>query len=274
MNNLSLMLDSGAFSAWTKGSSIDLDKYIEFCLKYIQSIDYVVNLDVIPASPGTRATVEELEKSAEKGYANYNKMLKAGIPKDKLIHVFHQGENFKWLIRMVKEIPYIGISPANDRGVKEKMEWLDECMKYACDEQGAAKVKFHGFAVTSVDLMIRYPWYSVDSTSWVITGRFGAVFVPPYDLKLGKFVYDRTPHKVVMSNKSPKVTEDFQHYATTPLAVRKYIDKYLTLKKFTVEELGDNYKKRDELNLIYFLDFEKNYVPKPFKPVPSVRRLF
>lgn len=160
------MLDSGAFSAWTKKINIDLDEYIDFCLQHLDYIDYVINLDVIPGEFGQKALpVEEIERSASEGWANYEYMTKQGIPKEKLIHIFHQGEDFKWLEKIVDAMPYIGLSPANDRSTSEKMQWLDDCMKYVCDDKGYPKVKWHGFAVTSLRLMFRYPWYSVDSVA-------------------------------------------------------------------------------------------------------------
>lgn len=36
--------------------------------------------------------------------------------------------------------------------------------------------KFHGFGLTIKDLLYRYPFYSVDSTSWIATIRFGMTF--------------------------------------------------------------------------------------------------
>ena len=176
---ISLIMDSGAFSAWTKKIIIDLDEYIKFSLENIEYIDYVVNLDVIPGHPGHKNITEQMkEESAAKGYDNYYYMLKKGIPKEKLIHVFHMGENLKWLKQMVDEIPYIGLSPANDRRTPEKIKWLDSCMPICCDEKGMPKVKFHGFAVTALPIMLRYPWYSVDSTTWVIHGRNGSIIMP------------------------------------------------------------------------------------------------
>ena len=71
-----IMIDSGAFSVWNKGTTIDLDDYIIYCLKYINSINYVVNLDVIPGKPGQRPSKEEVERSAVIGYGNYHKMIR------------------------------------------------------------------------------------------------------------------------------------------------------------------------------------------------------
>jgi len=166
-----IIVDSGAYSVWNKGQRIVIDKYITFCLKYMSGIDYVVNLDVIPGKPGKKPSKAE-------GYNNYHYMLKKGIPKEQLIHVFHQGENFKWLEKMVREMEYIGLSPANDRSTKEKMEWLRQCMPYVCDSDGYPLIKFHGFGVTAPPVIRAIPFYSVDSRTWGCQASFRDIDVP------------------------------------------------------------------------------------------------
>lgn len=220
-----LMMDSGAFSAWSKGAEINLDAYIEYCLKYIDAITFVVNLDVIPARPGQKKIPqEEIERSAQQGWKNAQKMLRAGIPKEKLIHVFHQNENFHWLERMAREFDYIGLSPANDRTTLEKQTWLDSCMPYVTDSQGFPTVKFHGFAVTALNLMLRFPWFSVDSATWAQQAGRGAVYVP--QKKQGKARYDVLPHLVRMSYNSPfeKTMDHFDNYP--PRIQREFLDYF------------------------------------------------
>ena len=111
-----IIIDSGAFSAWTKGEEVDLDKYISFCKELKESREgreniYIVNLDVIPGSWGKRPTQEQREEAAEQGWKNMEYMFSKGIIP---IHVFHQHEDFKWLDKITNEIEYLGISPAND----------------------------------------------------------------------------------------------------------------------------------------------------------------
>ncbi|MFA7671804.1 MAG: hypothetical protein WCY53_06070, partial [Sphaerochaetaceae bacterium] len=198
-NKVSLFLDSGAFSAWAQGVEVNIDEYIQFCLNHLDLVDVIANLDVIPGRPYQRLTQKDIDDSAAQGWKNYKKMLRAGVPKEKLVHIFHQGEDMKWLRRMVAEIPYIGLSPANDKTTNQKIMWLDSCMEYVTDKKdGMPIVKFHGFAVTSLRLMLRYPWYSVDSTSWVVTGRLGSIYVPRY--RKGEWIYDENSWKISVSS--------------------------------------------------------------------------
>jgi hypothetical protein len=177
----SRMVDSGAFSVWNKGEKVDFDKYVAFCKGHIGYIEHVVNLDVIPGTPGEknlRLMGEEVERSAAEGRHNYDMMVQDGIPKEKIIHVFHQGEDFKWLKSMVGEMDYIGLSPGNDRTREEKISWLIECMKYVTDAEGRPIVKFHGFAVTSLKIVKLFPWASVDSATWGIAAGLGRIMIP------------------------------------------------------------------------------------------------
>ena len=305
MGEIGLLIDSGAFSAWTQGEKeINLDDYIEFCLQNIDIADAVVNLDVIPGHPYQKITPEEYERSAEQGWKNYEKMLAAGIPKEKLIHVFHQGENFKWLQRMVKEIPYIGLSPANDKTPEQKIAWLDQCMEYVTDETGMPLVKFHGFAVTSLSMMLRYPWYSVDSSTWALRARTGRVFVPRF--VKGKWVYGEYFWDLPISTRHPDRKEPGKHFDTLPPSLQKLVTRYFEemgfpLGKSRFEKVPQTYnlkdnerwaeKKpsdpnekrlieiieepglrnscqlRDEANFMFFQNFEKSVPkwPRPFK---------
>lgn len=176
--NTRIILDSGAFTAWTKRTKIDIDQYADFCLDHLDVVDHFVSLDSIPGTFGeSLIPMSEIRRAAEEGWENYQYLLSRGIPEEKLLHVFHQGEEFKWLDRIAHNT-YIGISPANDRNTRDRMAWLDECMKHITDENGNLTTQFHGLAVTSLRLMLRYPWTSVDSASWKRNAAYGKVYIP------------------------------------------------------------------------------------------------
>lgn len=225
-----LIMDSGAFSAWNQNIQIDFDSYVNYCLKHEDRLDYIVNLDVIPAIPGQKIiTQKEIEQSASLGYKNARKMLAAGIPREKLIHVFHQNENFKWLKRMVRDFPYIGLSPANDTTTAQKKQWLDQCMPYVTDQDGFPIVKFHGFAVTAHILIVRYPWFSVDSSTWCQEAGRGMVYIPPY--KDGKYSYDVPPIRLRIGFNSLIERDKIHFFNRSPLQ-KEIIVKYFTHKGY------------------------------------------
>jgi hypothetical protein len=45
-----------------------------------------------------------------------------------------------------------------------------------CHSKTRAKTMVHGLAVTSTTAILRYPWYSVDSTTWLSYERYGMRF--------------------------------------------------------------------------------------------------
>ncbi len=166
------MLDSGAFSVWANGGTVDLFSYMLFAKRLRERLPpevelNVVNLDVLPGKFGQTPTQEEREQSAIQGWENMKKLQAEGL---KVIHVYHQHESLEWLEKMHKELPYIGISPANDVSMKQKLQFMDSC--YA---KIKADVKTHGFAVTSPDQLYRYPLFSADSSSWVAAARYGTI---------------------------------------------------------------------------------------------------
>jgi len=168
------LLDSGAFSVWRSGKTIDLNAYIDFSKDFIARYRgrikvHVVNLDVIPGVQGIPPTKAEIDEAAERGWNNMLQMEKAGITP---LHIFHQGEDFRWLEKLSARHRYIGISPSNDMTTKSKHAWLRHVYSII-----RAKNMTHGFGVTAKSLMQAFPWYSVDSTSWLAPEIYGkAVF--------------------------------------------------------------------------------------------------
>lgn len=221
-----LMIDSGAFSVWNKGSSIDLEGYVDFCKRHPGASCYV-NLDVIPGVPNNKRTITptSLEDACQRGWNNYQRMLK-DLPLDKVIPVFHQNENPKWLKRYLDfGTPYLGISPANDRGTPEKLHWMKSIRPLLFDKDGAPRCKTHGFAVTSFRLMKYWQWYSVDSASWKVVAAWGGLYLPRKTG--GKYDYGKSPYIVAVSPMSPSKHKRGKHVTTLSPLVRELLDEYL-----------------------------------------------
>lgn len=150
----SIIIDSGAFSAWNSGKEVDIEKYIE----YAQGLDpdwTYINLDVIPK---TGSTPQEIERCIEKGKENFlyiKTKLKNVLP------VYHYGEKLSVLKWYMEHTDYIGISPANDTSEKVKREFLNGVFDITRD-----KIKCHGLGYSSFEGMLKYPFYSVDSISY------------------------------------------------------------------------------------------------------------
>lgn len=217
-----LFLDSGAYSAVTQGAVINIQDYIKFIKENKEAISIYANLDVIGDAAGT--------------WKNQQIMEKAGLSP---LPVFHQGEDETYLRKYIEQYEYIALGGMVGTSSNQLIYWLDRIFPTTCDEDGMPKIKVHGFGLTSLQLMLRYPWYSVDSTSWVITGRMGNVFVPRW--KNGKWTYDENSWKVTVSSKNDKSKEAGQHINTFSPEAKKTILRYFEEKGY---KLGKSeYKK-------------------------------
>jgi hypothetical protein len=204
------MLDSGAFSAWSRRETLDLHTYIKFVQRNRHLLESYVTMDMIPGIFGQKRTQEQVAVAAAQSYKNLNVMRKAGLEP---ITVFHQDEEWEWLDRMLDDgNTYIGLSSGKDSQLGLKIAWLDECFSKFCDKQGRALVRTHGFGITNPVLLHRYPWYSVDSTTWTMTPAFGQILVPAW--YGGKFDYLQTPLRMIVSGVQHRSNrKQFETYA-------------------------------------------------------------
>jgi len=171
-----VLLDSGAFSAWTHGETLDVRDYIRFVKKVHPYLAGYVNLDVIPGHISRKRTREETEQSAAASYRNLQIMKDAGL---RPLPVFHQGEDFKWLDKMLADgETYIGISSAKNETNETQDRWLDKFFTVVTDTTGAPLIGVHGFGSAHVDLLRRHPYFSVDSAGWRIAGAYGKIYIP------------------------------------------------------------------------------------------------
>lgn len=171
--DFNVFLDSGAFTAYNSGKVIDIDEYIDFIKKHKPSL--YANLDVIG--------------NAEETFKNQKYMESKGL---KPIPVFHFNEDFKYLNEYAKKYDYIALGGVAQLKVKSKIHsWLKKCFKII-----PSTTKTHGFAVTSPELLKIYPFYSVDSTSWLSGGKFGMIFT-----SFNKFKFKEINKKVKKGTK-------------------------------------------------------------------------
>lgn len=270
-----LIIDSGAFSVWNKGGSIDIQDYISYCKENFDWCDYFVNLDVIPGKPFQKNKTSDIKEAAKAGWKNY-RIMSDSLPKEKIIHVFHQGEEFKWLEKMVDKIPYIGLSPANDKNTKQRIEWLDRCMKYVTDSNGKPVVKFHGFAVTSSRIIAKYPWYSVDSATYLRAGAYGDIYIPKFKNKIPD--YSQTQERISVSEKTvfKKIEKIYNkdHFQNLSPIRKLRVKKYIEDKGYSIEKLSNDFLTRIKFNIEFYLDLEKSRPKWPWSMKELKRKLF
>ena len=89
------LIDSGAFSAKNRSIKIDTDDYIDYINSISEWVDYFVSVDTIPLN------ADEVKKCCDATWENYLYMRERVNEKDKLIIVFHSGESFDDLKRIL-----------------------------------------------------------------------------------------------------------------------------------------------------------------------------
>lgn len=195
------MLDSGAFTARRKGTAINIKEYIAYVKQNKKWLDSYVNLDVMPDRAD--GSLKSLNFSAKSSFDNWLTIRDAGL---KPIPVFHMGEDFKWLEKMVAIDPkgVIGISRNMGAAPSEVLRWLDAVFTCLTNNQGHPLVRTHGFGMGSYRLCTRYPWFSVDHTSWQINPSNGIIELPTCTAP-GVYDYMR-PIKFHISTRDIKAT--------------------------------------------------------------------
>jgi hypothetical protein len=171
----------------------------------------------------------------------------------------------------------------------EYFSWADRFFRHICPKANdyLPLVRTHGFAMTSWELMCRYPWWSVDSATWVKLSAYGWLYVPRWTeekgfrfdvpplmvnfsvrpgkekdgLDSGIFVQDRCP--------APREMERQKHYKNVIPTVRANCDRWLQHigmvlgsvdRKGEVKEFGvvSHHRARSTANLHYLKDLEES----------------
>lgn len=161
-----IMIDSGAFTAWSKDINIDVDKYIEWINKWDKYATLFGQIDVIP--PKT-ATKQEVDECCKKTWDNYLYMKDRITSPEKLLYTFHYGEDYKWLIQALeyrdnngKQIEYMALGGLVGRTTKQRIYFLNKCFDII-KHSSNPNIKVHGFGVSSKKLWKKYPFESCDS---------------------------------------------------------------------------------------------------------------
>ncbi len=181
LDEVDLMIDSGAFSVWTVGDTIDLDAYIEWAKAQRALVPdaTIINLDVIPGAPGVRPSQKEAEKAIAQSMENADRIRDAGLP---VMEVFHLHDldfglmEKLWERRQPGEVLGIGGLAGLGTSRTELLAFGDQVFARVRDWSGGWEniVKVHGLGISPDSPMCRrYPWWSIDSSSWNTFQRYG-----------------------------------------------------------------------------------------------------
>lgn len=188
-------LDSGAFSyqmfALRKKQKLDqkaatgiIDKYVDWVYACPFVFDFIVTFDYSRNATEAEWATRRIEKR--------------GLHP---VPVFHLGSALSTLHRLVKEYPFIGIGGMVPFRAAIARPFLDQVFNIT-EKHGT---KLHGFGIGGT-MIVTYPWFSVDSTTWLQDTRSGKVAKHSPDPR-------RLYIPVPVSTKSSAVTSEIEdHY--------------------------------------------------------------
>lgn len=149
-----LMIDSGAFTAWSKGKPISLDAYAEYLERWRGCWDHAVTLDVIGNG---RASAK-----------NTRKLHAKGLP---VMPVFTRGDNLAEFDAMVQDSGYVCVGGLVGLPVPAQKARVKMLQRRAQDQGGG----IHALGIGSVAVLRDAMPYSSDSSTVSGAFQFGKV---------------------------------------------------------------------------------------------------
>lgn len=217
--SINMFLDSGAFSGDSQNKPVSLDDYMAYIEENKDHIDIYPCLDVIGDEKGTWRNQKIME---DNGFTP--------------MPVFHVEDNMKYLHQCLEYDYFCLGGMAGGASAKSRQHFLNKCFEIICDTpDGFPKCKVHGFGLASPSLMTAYPFYSIDTSSWVAYSRYGIILLPQRD-RFGNPRYDRTPIKLFVTERSPKTALEGWHYKNLTKAEKITVEGYVALMGFQMGE--------------------------------------
>lgn len=250
-----VIVDSGAFTAWTKGKIIDVEEYLKFLNKYSDYIFLCGQIDAIPGDRIHGATTEQVLKSAEDTWNNYLYMRNRMKNPSALLYTFHVGEPFKFLERALdwkdesgNIIEYIALGGMVGKPKEVRKRFLDSCFEII-KKSNNPNVKVHAFGMTDFELLSQYPITSADSTSWIMTGANGGI---------------ATDYGIVDVGIKNRFSSNYYTNIKTPIS-------HINLFGETFENLSEDYKARLRYHIRYFKNKAEKVI---YKKIANKKKLF
>lgn len=158
-DNASVFLDSGAFSAWSRGAVLSVPAYCTYIHQHINRLDIYANLDVIGDWRGSAR--------------NLDKMLADGLQP---MAVFHKNSPWNELHRLASLGLPLALGGLVGRGKSVTagniQVYLDQCWARLRHHW---PIRVHVFGVVAQWVLERYPWFSADSSTALVSAGMGRV---------------------------------------------------------------------------------------------------
>lgn len=243
--NMNIMLDSGAFTAWSLGHNTTLEQLLPVYNYMQQTYEHhfksmvFINLDVIPGSRKVPPTLDQLDRALVDSDINLGRL--QGELGDQILPVFHQGEPWERLDVILSQSTYMCLSPRQTVANKVRLAWLRD----VAGKVMGVKNKIHGLATTGNESIVACDWFSTDSASWVISGGLGAIQV----CVGGKI------RPISVSVESPNVFHESKHFSTMTALEKDKIKATVDSYGFDVKDLSTSHEQRRAFNLLSVRDW-------------------
>ncbi len=231
-----VMLDSGAFTAFTKGKKVLLDNLIAVYDDTIRKLDtkrieevWLINLDVIPGEWGRPATPKEMDQALEDSDKNF-KVLKKRFG-DRVLPVFHQTEPSSRLDEVIKQNWFIAMGFRQDFAESARINSAENALERA----HAKGAQVHGLATTGYEMLRRAPFDTVDSATWLYVAAMGGI---TYVDEVGSLL------SLSISDRSPSLRDDRGHYRTLFPLAREFLDRRFAEAGVTLPQLESDLSYR------------------------------
>lgn len=194
--HLTIIGDSGAFSARSQGITIGTKELAGWAKRWQHKLKWVASLDVIGNPVMT--------------YSNWREMVDVyGV---QAVPTIHYGTHPQELDKYARRgVDLVGLGGLVKVPTNAQMRWLIQVFKYAAEHH--PDMQFHGWGCTSAP-HFRLPFYSVDSSSWTAGVRYGAARL--VDPRTGKNVSYRLNNKDAFQPDVARLLADF--YGISPRA--------------------------------------------------------
>jgi len=164
-NHWNFLLDSGAFTFLNskKQNKINWDEYVEKYAEFINKYDiklfFELDIDYLIG-------LKEVERLREKLHKLTNKQS---------ISVWHKSRGKDYYIRMVQEFDYVAIGGLAIGGIHFQKQ-IEPVFPWFIKNAHKNNCKIHALGYTSVSGLYKYPFDSVDSTSWIYGNKLGLIY--------------------------------------------------------------------------------------------------
>ena len=214
-------------TAWSQGdfSYYDLRKgspFRRYCNSYAKLISKMAKRDIILANVDVISNPDltwEVQRFFEEEH---------GVQPMPIVHC---ETPMKYVDRYIESGRYdlLGVGGLG-QGISKQgyLKWGHNFFHHICPESNKRKpiIRTHGFAMTSWELMCMWPWWSVDSATWVKLSAYGWLYVPRWSDKRG-LRFDCPPYVINFSERSPQKDKRAKHYDNSTPVMKKACEEWL-----------------------------------------------